>query len=81
MSNDGLQLSKGMYIEGNSTIHNAANSVRRERTDGKIQFIGNAVNHVAQQVEAVNGQNLDGYRIEYGRAFLVVNGHDGVALL
>lgn len=46
-----------------------------------MQVIADTVDHVAQQVEAVNGQNHYADGIECGRAFLVVNGNDGIALL
>ena len=70
-----------MYGEGDGTIHDAVHGLRGERTYGEVQLIGDAVDHIAQQVVSVNCQNLDADGIEHGRTFLVVNGHDGVALL
>lgn len=55
--------------------------VRAERTDGEVQLICDAVNHVAHQMVMINALNLNGNGIEYGRPFFVVNGNNGIALL
>ena len=70
-----------MDAEVDGAMRNAVCGCSTQRADGQVQFVGDAVYHIAQQVETVNGKNLNAYGIEGVLRFLVVNGHDGVALL
>lgn len=70
-----------MYAKVYRAMRNAVSRCGTQQIYRKVKFVGDAVNHIAQQVEAVYCQDMDAYGIKRFWAFLVVNGYNGVALL
>ena len=64
-----------MDAEVDGALHDAVRGSGTQRTNRQVQFVGDTVDHIAQQVETVNGKNLNAYGIEGVLRFLVVNGH------
>ena len=62
--NGTIQLTRGVYCKVNRTYRNAVNGLGFEFDDRQVQFPGDAVNQVAQQMISVNTTNLNTHRIE-----------------
>ena len=76
----GAQFHIVMYEEIDSCRYNLILCHGVQVVDAKMQFVGYAVNDIAEQMLAVNGLQCDGGRVEYVALRLVVNSDDAVAV-